>query len=51
MIMDDEGRVISSAKQVKKGQAMDIQLKDGKIAATVDTVQKARQQRRKQIDE
>jgi len=43
--------VISSAKQVKKGQAMDIQLKDGKIAATVDTVQKARQQRRKQIDE
>ena len=51
MVMDGEGRVVSAVEQVKKGQALNIRLKDGKIAATVDTIQKTRKQRRKQIDE
>ena len=51
MVMDEEGRVVSAVEQVAKGQALRIQMKDGKIAATVEAVQKTRQQRRKKIDE
>ena len=51
MVMDEEGRIVSAVEQVAKGQALRIQMKDGKIAATVEAVQKTRQQRRKKIDE
>ena len=48
MVMDQEGNVISGAVQVQKGQALNIQMKDGKILAEVQKIQK---QRRKQSDE
>ncbi len=48
MVMDPEGNVIASTDQVEKGQALSIQMKDGKILADVQKIQK---QRRKQTDE
>ena len=51
MVMDEKGRIVSAVEQVAKGQALRIQMKDGKIAATVEAVQKTRQQRRKKINE
>ncbi len=48
MVMDQKGNVISAADQVQKGQALSIQMKDGKVIADVQKIQK---QRRKQVDE
>ena len=48
MVMDQEGNVVSATDQVQKGQALSIQLKDGRILAGVHKIQK---QRRKQVDE
>ena len=48
MIMDQEGNVVSEAARVQKGQALNIQMKDGRIVAKVEKTQK---QRRKHSDE
>ena len=48
MVMDQSGNVISGSEQVETGQALSIQMKDGKIVAEVQKIVK---QRRKQSDE
>ena len=48
MVMDQSGNVISGSEQVETGQALSIQMKDGRIVAEVQKIVK---QRRKQSDE
>jgi len=48
MVMDTEGKVISAADQVEKGQTLSVQLKDGKVMTEVLKIQK---QRRKEKNE
>lgn len=48
MVMDTEGKVISAADQVEKGQTLSVQLKDGKVITEVLKIQK---QRRKEKNE